>query len=201
MKNIYLYLFLILIFNCKSEKSITTNESSIVKEKVTHFEQGITKKNNVESDSTVAKETQDCIFDQTTQTDYFLKNIKELEGYVWNEDSKRADIILNDHWNLSITRGGCDSFQFSAHFFYERILDLEKDKVQIFDQIIWITSLLKDFKGKKIEKAIKENKVSITKEDEFNYYANFIDSELYELYYFNFNNKDVTTFEIGYYYD
>lgn len=155
---------------------------------------------NVElENSTHAK--QDCIFDQSTQTDEFLKGIKELENYQWDSETKTAKIVLNDHWSLTIKRGGCDYFEMSATFFHERILDIEKDKKQIFDSIIWITSLLEDFDGKDIKRVIDEGKVTITKRDEFNYHANFMDEELYELYYFNFSNKNVTTFNIGYYYN
>lgn len=147
------------------------------------------------------QENEDCIFDQSTQTDEFLKDIKELEGYVWHPDTKMAEIILNKQESLIIKRGGCDVFQFYASFMNEKVLDFEKDKKQIFDSIIWITSLLEDFDGEDIKRVIEEGKISITKRDEFNYHANFMDKKLYEQYYFNFNNKDITTFEIGYYYD
>ena len=111
--------------------------------------------------------------------------------------------MLNDHWSLTIKRGGCDHFEMSATFLYYRILDIEneKDKEQIFDSVIWITSLLEDFDGEDIKNAIETDKVIITKRNEYNYHANFMNEKLYELYHFNFNNKNVTTFEIGYYYN
>jgi hypothetical protein len=84
---------------------------------------------------------------------------------------------------------------------YDRILDIEKDKKLIFDNIIWVTSLLEDFDGNDIKRVIDEGKVAITKRDDFNYHANFMDVKLYELYYFNFNNETRTTFDIGYYYN
>ena len=144
---------------------------------------------------------EECIFDQATQTDEFLKQIDELEGYVWNPETKTAEIALDDHRLLTIKRGGCNHFEMSASFKYDRILNIEKDEKQIFDNIIWITSLLKDFDGKDIKRVIEEGKVDITKRDNFNYYANFMDKKLYEHYYFNFNNETTTTFDIGYYYN
>ena len=148
-------------------------------------------------------EQEDCIFDQVTQTDDFLKGIKELETYIWDAETKTAEIVLNDHWSLTIKRGGCDHFEMSANFIYDRILNIEEenDKQQIFDSIIWITSLLEDFDGEDIKRVIEEDKVYVTKRDEYNYHANFMDEKLYELYYFDFNNKDRTTFKIGYYYN
>ncbi len=146
-------------------------------------------------------EKEECFFDQATQTDEFLKNIEELKNYTWDAEIKTAEIVLNDHWSLTIKRGGCDLFEMSASFMYDRVLDIEKDKKQIFDNIIWITSLLEDFDGEDLKRVIDKGSVVITKEDEFNYYANFMDVKLYELYYFYFNNKDRTTFEIGYFYN
>lgn len=146
---------------------------------------------------------EDCIFDQTTQTDDFLREIKALENYVWNSETKTAEIVLNDHWSLIIKRGGCDHFEFSALFVCDRILDINKenDKAIIFNKIVWITSLLEDFDGEAIKLAIDNDSVKLTREDEFKIYGNFMNEKLYELYYFNFNNKDRTTFEIGYYYN
>ena len=156
---------------------------------------------NIEAKSSAKLVNQDCYFDQSTQTDDFLSDIEDLEGYNWNHETKIAEIVHNDHWSLNIKRGGCDDFEMSASFMYDGILDIEKDKKQIFDKVIWITSLLKDFDGKDIKRVIEEDKVSITKRDEFNYHANFMDEKLYELYYFNFNNEGRTNFEIGYYYN
>jgi hypothetical protein len=180
--------------------SVNTEDSKeLVDDLLTQI--GSLKTENVLIQDSIKVEQQTCFFDQSTQTDDFLKGIKEFEGYVWHSDTKTAEIVLNDHWSLTIKRGGCDHFEMSASFMYDRILDIEKDKKQIFDSVIWITSLLEDFDGKDIKRVIDEGKVSITKRDEFNYHANLMDEKLYELYYFNFNNKDITTFNIGYYYN
>ncbi|MFD0837134.1 hypothetical protein ACFQ0I_15250 [Mariniflexile aquimaris] len=197
MKNIILYISIIFIFSCKQvnseskEVSVHINEDGISVEK--------------DSDNSIRYKVtkEDCVFDQETQTDQFLKGIKELENYVWDSDTKTAEIVLNDHWGLTIKRGGCNHFEMSASFIYDRILDLEKeeDKQIIFNQILWISSLLEDFDGNALKDVINKGKVSITKEDNFNFYVNFMDERLYELYFMNFNNEKVTTFAIGYYYD
>ena len=209
--NIKLSIFIIItnlvLLSCrdsilKTETTKVSIDAVTPKDSKALLEELLTQIDSIENkESTNQQENEDCIFDQSTQTDEFLKDIKELEGYVWHPDTKMAEIILNKQESLIIKRGGCDVFQFYASFMNEKVLDFEKDKKQIFDSIIWITSLLEDFDGEDIKRVIEEGKISITKRDEFNYHANFMDQKLYEQYYFNFNNKDITTFEIGYYYD
>jgi hypothetical protein len=203
-----LIVFLVLLFNsCKGsfeEKKVIKVSIDNVKpeDSIKLVDDLISELDNVQKEEFQnLKKGEDCIFDQATQTDEFLKGIKEFEGYAWDVETKTAEIVLNDHWSLTIKRGGCDHFEMSASFICDRILDIEKDKNQIFDNIIWVTSLLKDFDGDDIKRVIEEGEVSITKRDKFNYHANFMDEKLYELYYFDFNNKDRTTFKIGYYYN
>lgn len=180
--------------------SVNTEDSKeLVDDLITQIDS--LKTENVLIQDSIKVVQQACFFDQTTQTDNFLKGIKELEGYIWRSDTKTAEIILNKYESLLIRRGGCDTFQFSAAFMSEKILDLEKDKKEIFDKIIWITSLLEDFDGEDIKASIDDNKFVITKDDEFNSHGNFMDEKLYELYYFVFNNEHITTFELGYYYN
>jgi len=201
MKLKFYYIVFLFCLSCNNA-SKKNEETIIVDDTLTKDSTEVIK--SVINNTDLANEDEfieECIFDQATQTDKFLKDIKELDSYVWNSENKTAEIVLNDHWSLTIKRGGCDHFEMSASFMYYRILDIEKDKKQIFDSVIWITSILEDFDGKDIKQVIDEGKVSITKRDEFNYHANFMDEKLYELYYFNFNNKDITTFDIGYYYN
>lgn len=195
MKNIIFYIPMILIFSCKHVNS-ESKEGSIhmSSDSLNLVNDSVNLDKNEISD-------EDCVFDQETQTDEFLKGIKELENYVWDSESKTAEIVLNDHWGLTIKRGGCNHFEMSASFLYDRVLDFEKDKKQIFDNIIWITSLLKDFDAEIIKESINNDKIVITKDDKFNYHINFMDVKLYELYFMNFNNDEVTTFDIGYYYN
>lgn len=141
---------------------------------------------------------EECIFDQDTQTDGFLKGIKEFEGYDWNQKTKSAKIFLDEKWGLIIKRGGCNHFELSVTFIHKGILDFEKNKELIFQKLIWATSLLDEFDTKLLEKLIKENKLHITKEDEFNYFGNFMDVETYESYFFNFKNQKHTKFTISY---
>ena len=141
-----------------------------------------------------------CIFDQSTQTDDFLKGIKELEGYIWNDESKSAEIVLNDHWFLTITRGGCDHFLLSAEFFYDRNLEFEDNKAAVLEKIIWITSLLnEEFEFETIKKCIDEGRMTFTETDS-GFYGNFTDSKIDEMYTFDYRKeKERTVFGISYY--
>ncbi|WP_339624621.1 hypothetical protein [uncultured Winogradskyella sp.] len=63
---------------------------------------------------------EECIFDQATQTDEFLKEIDELEGYVWNTETKTAEITLYDHWFLTIRR---DDFNYHANLIDKKLYE------------------------------------------------------------------------------
>lgn len=208
--SIFITITTFILLSCKDSilKTETTkvsiNTATTSEDSETLLNELVTQIDSVQNEEPLSlHEQEDCIFDQVTQTDDFLKGIKELETYIWDAETKTAEIVLNDHWSLTIKRGGCDHFEMSANFIYDRILNIEEenDKQQIFDSIIWITSLLEDFDGEDIKRVIEEDKVYVTKRDEYNYHANFMDEKLYELYYFDFNNKDRTTFKIGYYYN
>ena len=182
-----LLIFILLLSGCKSSQN-EPEEFGFGAEKEKRFIENIDENENSEID---------CLYIQSIQTDEFLKDIKELEGYFWDNKTKTAKLFIEDHI-LEITKGGCNQFEFSATFIYPGILDIEKDRKLIFDDIKWITSLLNDFDGELIKEVIDNNKFSITKEDNYNFYFNFMDERLYELYFMNFNNKDFTTFNIGY---
>ena len=108
MKLHFFVFIIVLLFSCKKERTFC----GLILDDV---EQSVSLES--EKSENQNRQNQDCIFDQSIQTDVFLKGIKELEGYTWYDDSKSAEIVLNDHWSLTITRGGCDHFLLSAEFF------------------------------------------------------------------------------------
>lgn len=155
--------------------------------------------NNVITSQNFLNSNQDCIFDQTTQTDEFLKNIEELKDYIWFDDEKKAEIILNDHWALTIKRGGCDHFELSAEFFYERPLDFKTNKKLVFDNIIWIINLLNEFDGDIVKECLEKEKYSITEENKNNLFINFLDERIYESYFMSYkSDTTTTTFMVSY---
>ncbi len=143
-----------------------------------------------------------CKYDQSIQTDAFIREIKELEGYEWNNDEKTAQLVLNDHWSLSIKRGGCNYFELSASFIYDRFIDLEENKDLIFDQVKWITGLISEFDAEQIAQALDNGKLQIQSVNEGEYFINFTDERLYEYYQFTFKAQDdYSNFKIGKYLD
>ena len=191
MKLHFFVFIIVLLFSCKKERTFC----GLILDDV---EQSVSLES--EKSENQNRQNQDCIFDQSIQTDVFLKGIKELEGYTWDDDSKSAEIVLNDHWSLTITRGGCDHFLLSAEFFYDRNLEFEDNKKVIFEKIIWITSLLKEeFEFESIKSCIEEDKLTFTETDN-GFFGNFMDSKIYEMYTFDYRKeKETTVFGISYY--
>lgn len=198
MKNSLIIIIVLIFFSCKEEKTIINDKVETSNE--------LLKANNEEiidqSIDITQKVEEECIFDQSSQTDDFLKGIKELEGYVWFDEKKKAELVLNDHWSLSIKRGGCDHFELSVEFLYDRVLDFEENKKEILGKIIWITTILNDeFESEKIKKVIDENRMTFTKDENF-IFGHFMDSEIYEMYTFRFQiEKRSTAFGVSFHLD
>lgn len=87
-------------------------------------------------------ESDDCIFDQQTQTDEFLRNIIELSGYYWDKESKTASIILENGDSLLITRGGCYHFGVTAEFRLRNDTTDYSDWTKVYDKVLWIAKVL-----------------------------------------------------------
>lgn len=81
--------------------------------------------------------TDDCIFDLSTQTDAFLKDIPALVDYVWIDSLKQAVILLENGETLNVTKGGCIHF----NTYFELVTDL--DKTPITDTDYWIERIHK----------------------------------------------------------
>jgi len=130
-------------------------------------------------------ETDDCIFDQLTQTDEFLKNIKELQNYEWDYLTRTATIILDNGDTLMISRGGCYHFTVSAEF---RISNEEidfSDWNNVYNKVLWIARLLdEEFAYKEIKNEIDSNKVTfekIEKGDAVYFSSEYLQNNHYEI--------------------
>ena len=109
-------------------------------------------------------EPSDCIFDQSTQNDAFLKGIAELSNYTWNADKHTATILLSNTDTLYISRGGCYDFGVSAEFSLMDVNESYSDFEKAKEKVLWVTSLLKeDFDHDLLVKAF-ENKAYSTAE-------------------------------------
>jgi|GEM_PF-3024057 len=106
----------------------------------------------------------DCIFDQQTQTDEFLKNIAEFDGYYWDKDSKTAEIPLDRGDYLLITRGGCYHFGVSAEFRLRNDTTDYSDWQNVYDKVLWIAKILdSEFKFNMIKNDLDSNLITINK--------------------------------------
>lgn len=63
---------------------------------------------------TLAQEEEQCIFDQSTQTDEFIRSVPEFSNYNWNKETKQATITLTNGETLIAHRGGCIHFGISG---------------------------------------------------------------------------------------
>jgi hypothetical protein len=178
MKNILILLVLISSISCMSKNK------EVEKQKVdNHPGSGIKSDIAIEKNEEIPKldslelnteeiesdeEIDDCIFDQSTQTDEFLKGIQELKNYKWDSDLKTATVILENKDTLFIKRGGCNHFGVSAEF---RIVNDTADYSKwsnVFEKVIWIANVLdNEFANDSIIKEIEENKIEIIKSEDY----------------------------------
>ena len=107
----------------------------------------------------------DCIFDQKTQTDAFLKGIDDLKGYSWNQQNKTAMLILQPGDTLRILRGGCDHFEVSANFILTRDVETYTNWKPVYEKVLWIAQLLKsEFNYEAIQQTIADENLRIESE-------------------------------------
>lgn len=158
---IVIFIVTAIFFSCKRAKTHVTSPISIVE---------ITENN---------KDIDTCIFDQSTQTDDFLKGIEELKGYVWDNKTKTATVKLSEEEKIEIYRGGCDVFAMSTTIIYDTKLQFSEEFViQAIKRIIEL--LPNEYEEKLITQYLSTNKLVFIKEGENNYDANFMSQELYE---------------------
>lgn len=98
----------------------------------------------------------------TKQTDEFLKNVKELDGYSWDHASRTATYILETGDTLLVTRGGCNHFTVSAEF---RLRNDRTDYTKwsnVYQKALWIAKALKtEFYYEELKEATDLKKVTV----------------------------------------
>lgn len=202
MNRLCFLILCVFVFSCVKDKeakkdAIVISIEDLSKKDSTNAVEVLLK--NLDGKTDEKQDSEDCIFDQKTQTDEFLNGIEELKDYIWNQEAKTAEIILNDHWSLTIKRGGCNHFEVSATFIYDRFLEFDENKKSVYDKFIWISGLLEEFDEEAINEAITNNNISI-EVDEDRRFIQFMDSRLYESYSAMFYSKNnVTHIRLSYY--
>lgn len=123
-----------------------------------------TEKDSVVIEKQDSIESDDCIFDQITQTDEFLEDITELKGYQWNKESKIATFRLDNGDTLLITRGGCYHFGVSAEFRLRNATIDFSDWTNVYDKVLWIAKILDtEFEHDMIKNELDSNLITTQK--------------------------------------
>ena len=97
---------------------------------------------------------EDCPVPQKGQNDNFLKGIDKLKNYKWNAITKKATLNLHNK-KLIITHGGCIHFIVDAEFHPKEKINLDTNFNAIFEDILWITNILKDFNYNTLKTSIE----------------------------------------------
>lgn len=84
-----------------------------------------------------------CVFDQSKQTDDFIKDKGVFSEYVWDKDKKKATIRLNNGNILKAFRCGCMHFGMYGEPELKNDVDLF-DLNYRFDKAVWIARNLFD---------------------------------------------------------
>ncbi|MCW3786299.1 hypothetical protein [Plebeiibacterium sediminum] len=136
----------------------------------------------LENTESKISEDGECIFNQLTQTDEFLKGIGELSTYEWDSIEKVATIILESNDTLLIKRGGCNFYSVSADFILRHdTLDYSQWE-NVFNKVLWISGLLSsDFAYKELKNEIDSSSIKIN--GDYVYFSNeYLQDNNYELY-------------------
>ena len=98
----------------------------------------------------------DCIFDQKTQTDKFLKDNASFNSYTWDQKTKTATIPLEGGDTLLVYRGGCMHFSVIATFISHNSTIDYNDWEEVYKIAYWIASELDEYNLERLKKGIDE---------------------------------------------
>lgn len=85
----------------------------------------------------LAQEEEECIFDKSTQTDEFIRDIPEFANCTWNDNTKEATITLANGDTLIAHRGGCVHFGISGTLITDDTTDFNNLDYW-FNKSLWI---------------------------------------------------------------
>lgn len=186
-----LFFFLILLFSCSAKKSKETiQEVTKIKDslKSIHVKESI--KDNI-----------DCIFDQKTQNDDFLKGIEELKEYSWDAISKTATIKFSNKEILEIYRGGCNHFSLNATFKVSKNITFKNNREFIFSKISWVSNLIFNKTESKIISDCLNSSYSVDNTNPNDIHINLMNNKVYNNFtiFYNSKNTEYNSFSIDYY--
>jgi hypothetical protein len=114
----------------------------------------------------------DCPDIMSSYEDSFLKKVKDLDGYSWNQTNNIATIQISETKTLKINISGCEPILRSCVFSESKDYDLLENKNQIIQDLIWISKLICNEKENNIMEKILNDKTlfdieSGNEDDEF----------------------------------
>ncbi len=146
----------------------------------------------------IRSQESDCIFDQLTQTNEFLKGTEFWNIHEWDNETKTALVHISEYETLEIKKGGC------VHFSYYVTLSLFDDSTRLDNHEYWIDAIqtwthkLPDFDNEHLDSLIKKRTNPEQNSDKQLVW--FFDQDMYcssELWIEREGTK--TTIRIGYY--
>lgn len=163
------------------EKTIYDNTEEKAKDKITE--------NDIDTASvTTEKEIKeqveiDCIFDQKSQTDEFLRGIPQLAGYEWDSAQKLATIVLDTEDTLLVRRGGCNHFGVSAKFILRNDTTDYSKWDNVFERVLWISNLLdSEFYHEKIKQTLDSSQYEIKWGNSVFFLDEYLQDRNYEIF-------------------
>jgi hypothetical protein len=155
----------------------------------------------IEIDNSEKDIKEDCIFDQKTQTDEFIKGINEFNNYTWDSVTNTATILMPNGDTILAFRGGCNHFGISGTILSENDSNSIENQEYWLKQSLWLS-----------EKIMPESDfLQLTKmveEKTYNYQLNTnlltigFNGHNYTEWYLRVEKKNKNAeMEIGYYFD
>ena len=144
---------------------------------------------------------EDCVFDQASQTDEFIKDIKEFSNYTWNDSTKTATILLNSGDTLFASRGGCNHFALSGTLIQQNQSQFEFNQKRVFEKALWIAERLFDHHDfGELNDLIEHRNYSLIESDDNGFFLQFNHDDFSEYYLLAIWSEKSIRIEIGYYY-
>ena len=148
----------------------------------------------------IAQQDEECVFDQSTQTDEFIKQKGVFKVYEWDNERKEATIQLENGNILRASRGGC------VHFGMSGELEILNNMVEINETSYWLESALwiaknvfDDADIKFLEHQISNENYSLESDSESIYI--FIPHDYYDEFSIAVRKENGKTFlYVGYYF-
>ena len=118
MKTYFLTIAVISLFACKAQQ--TDTNSGLGKE---------LKKTFIEA-------SDECLKEMLTYEDDYLSNLKDLDGYSWNQKNTTATLKISEEKILEVQIRGCDPIVRSCKFIVSNDFTLEENENQITDDFL-----------------------------------------------------------------